>query len=41
MRPTVTLTSDFGLKDSYVAKMKAVILRISPSTEIIDISHEI
>jgi hypothetical protein len=41
MRPTVTLTSDFGLKDSYVAEMKAVILGISPSANIIDVSHDI
>jgi S-adenosylmethionine hydrolase len=41
MQPTVTLTTDFGLKDSYVAEMKAVILRISPNTTIIDITHDI
>ncbi len=37
----VTLTSDFGLKDPYVAEMKAVILSICPNTVIIDITHEI
>ena len=41
MRPTVTLTSDFGLRDSYVAEMKAVILSINPNTNIVDISHDI
>jgi S-adenosylmethionine hydrolase len=37
----VTLLSDFGLKDPYVAEMKAVILSISPETCIVDITHEI
>jgi S-adenosylmethionine hydrolase len=37
----VTLLSDFGLKDSYVAEMKAVILSISPETQIVDVTHEI
>jgi len=40
-RPIITLLSDFGLKDSYVAEMKAVILSICPKVHIIDISHEI
>lgn len=35
----ITLLSDFGLVDSYVAQMKAVILSIVPDVEIIDISH--
>ncbi len=39
--PIVTLLSDFGLKDPYVAEMKAVILRISPDVQIVDISHSI
>lgn len=37
----VTLLSDFGLRDPYVAEMKAVILSISPEVCIVDISHEI
>ena len=37
----VGLLSDFGLKDAYVAQMKAAILTISPSTNIVDISHGI
>jgi hypothetical protein len=40
-RPIVTLTTDFGLKDPYVAEMKVVILGISPDATIIDVSHEI
>lgn len=39
--PVITLLSDFGLKDSYAAEMKAVILSISPETRIVDVSHEI
>lgn len=35
----ITLTSDFGLRDSYVAEMKAVILSINPKATIVDISH--
>jgi S-adenosylmethionine hydrolase len=35
----ITLLSDFGLRDSYVAQMKAVILSVSPQICIIDISH--
>ena len=37
----ITLLSDFGLKDSYVAEIKAVILSKCLKTEIVDISHEI
>jgi len=39
--PIITLTTDFGLKDPYVAEMKAVILSISPNATIIDITHQI
>jgi len=37
----ITLTTDFGLRDPYVAEMKAVILGISPNSTIVDISHEV
>jgi S-adenosylmethionine hydrolase len=37
----ITLTSDFGIVDSYVAQMKGVILSINPSSVIVDITHEI
>ncbi|MBW2146647.1 MAG: SAM-dependent chlorinase/fluorinase [Deltaproteobacteria bacterium] len=40
-RPIVTLTTDFGMADGYVAAMKGVILSINPNCTIIDISHEI
>lgn len=39
--PLITLLSDFGVKDSYVAEMKAVMLSICPEARIIDISHQI
>lgn len=37
----ITLTSDFGLRDPYVAEMKAVILSISSNATIVDVAHEI
>jgi hypothetical protein len=39
--PLITLLTDFGTKDPYVAEMKAVIVSICPEARIIDISHEI
>jgi S-adenosylmethionine hydrolase len=37
----ITLTTDFGLKDPYVAEMKATILSICPTAAIVDLTHEI
>ena len=37
----VTLLTDFGTSDYYVAAMKAVILGRNPQTPIVDITHEI
>ena len=37
----ITLTTDFGLSDPYVAAMKGVILGINPDARIVDVSHEI
>jgi S-adenosylmethionine hydrolase len=37
----VTLLTDFGLADSYVAQMKAVLLSLAPSLTLVDISHGI
>jgi S-adenosylmethionine hydrolase len=37
----ITLITDFGLRDTYVAEMKAVILGIKPDATIVDITHEI
>jgi len=40
-KPVITLLTDFGNKDPYVAEMKAVILTICPEATIVDISHEV
>src|SRR5688572_10253392 len=37
----VTLTSDFGLRDPFVATMKGRILSRFPAARVIDITHEI
>lgn len=37
----ITLTSDFGLRDPYVAEMKGVILSINPGATLIDVTHQI
>ncbi len=39
--PIVTLTSDFGLSDAYVAAMKGAILRHCPTAVLIDITHNV
>jgi len=39
--PIITLLSDFGLRDAYVAEMKAVILSVNSNARIVDISHEV
>lgn len=43
MRPSglITLTTDFGLADSYVGTVKGVILSIAPTARVIDITHDI
>jgi S-adenosylmethionine hydrolase len=38
---TITLLTDFGTKDAYAGIMKGVILSITPSAVIIDITHHI
>ncbi len=37
----ITLTTDFGRRDSYVGSMKGVILGISPEAQIIDLCHSV
>ncbi len=37
--PIITLTTDFGLKDSHVGAMKGVIWGLAPQAQIADISH--
>ena len=39
--PVITLTSDFGLRDGFVAAMRAAILGILPDASIVDISHDV
>ena len=43
LRPVITLLTDFGVSDSYVAEMKAVLLgqraRVDPA--VVDVTHEI
>ncbi len=41
MPQIITLTTDFGLSDSYVAQMKGVILAISPEATLVDVTHQI
>jgi len=41
MNAIITLTTDFGLTDAYVAAMKGVILDTNPEATIIDICHTI
>jgi S-adenosylmethionine hydrolase len=41
MNRVVTLTTDLGSSDAYVAAMKGVILTINPEANIIDITHSI
>src|SRR2546430_106634 len=40
-RPIITLTSDFGLSDHYVAAMKAVLIRDCPSARLVDVTHAV
>jgi S-adenosylmethionine hydrolase len=39
--PIITLLTDYGVKDSYVAEMKGAILRILPEATLVDISHDV
>ena len=41
MPSLITLTTDFGTRDPYVAEMKAVALRINPQVSFVDISHHV
>ncbi len=37
----ITLLTDFGLADGYVAAMKGVILGLNPQATLVDVSHEV
>jgi len=41
MNGVVTLLSDFGLSDGYVAAMKGVLLREAPAARIVDAGHDV
>jgi S-adenosylmethionine hydrolase len=41
MTPIVTLLTDFGTVDGYVAEMKGVILTAAPDATIVDVTHDI
>lgn len=41
MRPLISLTTDFGTKDPYVAALKGVLLSRIPDATIVDITHDI
>ena len=40
-KPVITLLTDFGTKDHYVASMKGVILKINPQCALVDITHQV
>ena len=39
--PIITLLTDFGTRDYYVASMKGVILNINPDCTIVDMTHDV
>jgi S-adenosyl-L-methionine hydrolase (adenosine-forming) len=41
MAPLLTLLTDFGLDDYYVAAVKGTVLRLAPGTQIVDLSHQV
>ncbi len=41
MRPLVTLLTDFGTADGYVAEMKGVLLTALPDATIVDVAHDV
>ena len=41
MANLITLLTDFGTRDSFVASMKGIILKTNPQAQIVDITHEI
>ncbi len=40
-KPIITLLTDFGTRDHYVAAMKGVILKINPQCRLVDITHQV
>ena len=41
MRPLITLLSDFGTADGYVAEMKGVLYSLVPDVHVVDLSHDV
>ena len=41
VRPVITMLTDFGISDTFVAQMKGVMLGICPEAAIVDITHEV
>jgi len=41
MRPIITLLTDFGTADGYIAELKGVLFSTAPDVTIVDLSHEI
>jgi S-adenosyl-L-methionine hydrolase (adenosine-forming) len=41
MRPLITLLTDFGTADGYVAELKGVLFSGAPESQVVDLSHEI
>ena len=41
MRPIITLLTDFGTADGYVAELKGVLLSGAPDATVVDLSHDV
>lgn len=41
MRQLITLFTDFGTADGYVAEMKGVLYELAPNADVVDLSHEV
>jgi len=40
-RPVITLLTDFGIRDHYVAAVKGAIIQTAPEAALVDVTHEI
>ena len=41
MRALITLFTDFGTADGYVAEMKGVLYELAPNVDVVDLSHDV
>lgn len=41
MAPIITITTDFGDRDGFVAQMKGIILSMNPLVRLVDVTHDI